>query len=166
MRKVIAVSLLLVFGLVLNSFAAKEEKQDNSAKAPAAAAVAGDEKKEVKTIFNFKDELGLTDKQVESIKTLLSDLQKTMNEKATALNKLREDLVKQIKDRVSLKEIKSKLQQIANLQVDASYIDIEISRKVENILSGDQLAKWKTIQQKAREEFNKEMASQAPKPAS
>jgi len=152
-------------GLASNSFAAKEEKPDSSVKAPAAAPAATvDEKKEVKTIFNFKDELSLTDKQIDSIKALLSGLQKTMNEKAATLNKLREELVKEIKDQANLKEIKNKLQQIASLQVDASYIDIEVSRKVENILSSDQLKKWKSIQQKAREE---EMArAAAAKPAS
>ncbi len=159
MRKAIVLATVLSLGFSLNCFAAKEP-------AKPAAVNQTKESKEAKTIFSFKDELSLSDKQIESIKSLLAELQSTMNEKAKSLNTLRQELSAMLKDRDSLKVIKVKLEQIADVQVDASYIDVDISRKVEDVLTSDQMKKWKDIQQKARDEAMKEMQAlnkEAPK---
>lgn len=159
MRKAIVLAAVLSLGLTWNCFAAKEPAKPVPTKE-------AKESKEAKTIFSFKDELSLSDKQIESIKSLLAELQSTMNEKAKSLNTLRQELSMMLKDRGPMKAIKAKLEQIANVQVDASYIDVDISRKVEDVLTSDQMKKWKDIQQKARDEAMKEMQAlnkEAPK---
>lgn len=146
---------VLSLGLVFNCFAAKE----------AAAPNPEPQKQETKTIFSFKDQIGLSDKQVENIKALLADLQKNMMEKSKALNALRDQLSEMLQNKDAMKVIRSKLQQIADLQVEASYSDIEISRKVEDIMTPAQLKKWKDIQAKARDEMMKAMGTYtAPAP--
>ena len=60
------------------------------------------EKKEVKTIFNYKSELGLTDKQSEDMKALVSKLQTTLNEKGKEIGELRQGLSQMIKNRMRL----------------------------------------------------------------
>jgi len=104
------------------------------------------EKKEVKTIFNYKTELGLTDKQMEDIKALVSKLQTAINEKGKALGDLRNELGKMIREKENLPIMKAQLRKIADLQVDISYMDIETARKIEEVLTASQLKKWQDIQ--------------------
>ena len=104
------------------------------------------EKKEVKTIFSYKTELGLTDKQVEDMKALVSKLQTAINEKGKALGDLRNELGKMIREKENLPIMKAQLRKIADLQVDISYMDIETARKIEEVLTASQLKKWQDIQ--------------------
>ena len=136
---------VMVFGLTSACFA----------QAPAAPQA---QQEAVKTIFDFQKEVGLSDKQVAEMKKLSSDLQATLVEKAKELGTLRENLAGMIKTKKEVPVIRKQMQKIADLQVDNSCLDIEVSRKIEGVMTAAQLAKWKDIQKKFMEEI---MAAQA-----
>ena len=103
---------------------------------------------QVKTIFSFKSEIGLTDDQEVKLKALLYDEQSFMDSENTSLKTLGTELSKMLENKESMQAIKSKLEEIAKVQVEVSYRNIEDSRKIEGILTPGQLAKWKDIQKK------------------
>ena len=103
---------------------------------------------QAKTIFSFKDELSLTDDQVLKLKALLYDEQSLADTSNNTMRSLGGELSKLIESKADMQDIRSKLEEISKVQVDASCRNIEDSRKVEDILSPDQLLKWKDIQKK------------------
>ena len=155
MKRFVLVSTVISAALVLNStvFAAEPVKQQPKA---ATTAPAVEQNKEKRTIFNFRNELGLTDKQVEAMKALVNKLQEGIKEKTKNLEVLRKELVTMIQNRDKLAAIKSKIQNLANIQADISYFDIEISRKIEDVLTAQQLKKWKDIQKIVRDQIGKD----------
>ncbi len=108
-----------------------------------------EQQNKIKTIFNYKNELGLTDKQVADLVTILTDFQKYLAQQGHAMKELRVKLNDLIKQKAELKSIRGVLEQIAGIQVDTSYIDVETSRKVEGALTPSQLKKWNSIQEAA-----------------
>ncbi len=103
---------------------------------------------QVKTIFSFKDDIGLTDDQETKLKALLYDEQSLMETDNATLKTLGTELGTMIDSKADMAAIKSKLEEISKIQVEISCRNIEDSRSVESILSPDQLAKWKDIQKK------------------
>jgi len=156
MRKIILIAVALILGLALNGFAKEKPKP-----APSPEAVAEAQKQEIKTIFSYKTELGLSDKQDADIRKLLVDLQNTFTEKVKQLNALRQELAQMIKDRVNLKTIHRKIEDIAKIQVENTYLDIETSRKIEDTLNSEQLKKWQDIQKATREKMQAESKAKA-----
>jgi hypothetical protein len=106
----------------------------------------------IKTIFNYKSELGLTDKQVADLVAILTGFQKYLNEQSKEMKELRLKLNDLIKQKADLKSIRETLEQIARVQVEASYTDVETSRKVEATLTPSQLKKWTNIQESAQKQ--------------
>lgn len=154
MRKITAIAATLLLGLSVNVLAAEKQKP---ASAPEAATA---QKQEARSIFSYKKELGLSDKQEADIKKFIADLQNTFTEAAKKINSLRQELSQMLQDRVDLKVIRRKIENIAKIQVDNTYQDIEISRKIEGILSSDQLKKWRDIQKQAYEKIKAASQSQ------
>lgn len=104
----------------------------------------------VKTIFDFKAELRLTDTQEKDIRQVLADLTRELQlEKARYMIATIElqDLVMQ---EVDLGQIRKGLDQEAGLRASMTYADIAATRKINQVLSPDQLQKWRTIQESAR----------------
>jgi len=152
MKRIFFVALVLVLGLSLNSFA-----KEHLRSAPETnAATVGHKKNVIKSIFNYKTELGLTDKQEADIKELLLGLQNTLQEKVGKVNVLRGELIQMIRDNASLKVIRKKIEDIGKVQVDIIYKDIEVSRKIEDTLSSEQLVKWRSIQKERTEKLKSE----------
>jgi len=121
---------------------------------------------EIRTIYQYKAELGLTDKQEGDLKKILGDFQVYFTEKKKALAALQAQFGEMIKNKEALKKIRKHLENMARIQVDASCFDIEISRKVEGILTPKQLAKWKAIQADFQNKFQERMkAAQATQKA-
>ena len=102
----------------------------------------------VKTIFSFKNELSITDDQELKLKALLYDEQSFFDTDNNSLKSLGAQLSKMIDDKGDMSAIKDKLEAISKVQVELSYRNIEDSRKIEAILTPDQLAKWRDIQKK------------------
>jgi Spy/CpxP family protein refolding chaperone len=103
---------------------------------------------QVKTIFSFKNEIGLTDDQEIKLKALLYDQQARADAHNNTLRALGTELGKMIDEKEDMQIIKSKLEEISKIQVEISFHRIEDSRKVEGILTPDQLVRWKDIQKR------------------
>ncbi len=140
MKKLMHIVFIAAVGLQLSSAGAF------AADTKASKAVQEEDKQEVKTIFSYKKELGLTDKQTEDIKALVAKLQTLLNEKGKAIGDLRSKLGDMIKNKDNLGTIRSQLRKIADLQVEISYADIETARKIEGALTPSQMKKWQQIQ--------------------
>lgn len=103
---------------------------------------------QVKTIFSFKHEIALTDDQEVKLKAVLYDEQAFIDTNNNTLKALGTELGRLIANKGDMRVIKSKLEEIAKIQVETSYRNIENSRKAEMILTPDQLEKWRAIQKK------------------
>ena len=103
-------------------------------------------KAKVKTIFDFKAELKLTDEQEQKIKTILTDLNKDVQVKRARLVILNSEIEELMKKEGDLAEIKKKLDESFSIQSSIKYADIEASRNINKTLTPDQLKKWKEIQ--------------------
>jgi predicted hydrocarbon binding protein len=106
------------------------------------------QQEQVKTIFSFKNEIALTDSQELKLKALLYDEQALGDTNNNTLKTLGTELGKMISEKADMRMIKSKLEEISKIQIEVSCRNIEDSRKVEGILTSDQLAKWKDIQKR------------------
>jgi Spy/CpxP family protein refolding chaperone len=103
---------------------------------------------QARTIFSYKDEVGLTDNQETKLKALLYDEQALVDANNSTLKTLGSELGKMIDDKEDMGAIKSKLEEISKIQIEATCRNIEDSRKEEAILTPDQLAKWKEVQKR------------------
>jgi len=119
------------------------------------------DKNEPKTIFSYKTEIGLSEKQIGDMKALVEKLQIAINEKSKIIMDSRSELAKMIKNRDNLKLIKAQLEKISASQVELSYYDIETARKIESILTPEQLKKWQNVQQTAIDKLRAEAVKEA-----
>ncbi len=144
MKKLMVVSIAMIMGLMF-----------------VCSGVSHAEMKAGESIFEYKKELALTDKQEKNLRDILSKLQTYLTKKTEELNTLRADLNKMITEKADLSRIKVKLQSIASIQAAATYEDIASIRAIEKELTADQMAKWRGMQ----EEFRKnQQDAQAAKP--
>ena len=146
MRRVKISVLILLFSACALTAASAQERTAQSK--PAAAA----QPNKIKTIFSYKKELGLSDKQVADMTGILTDFQKYLNDKGQEMREMHLKLNGRVKERAELKSIREILELISGIQVDVSYADIETSRRVEEILSPSQLKKWNRMQDAFRKE--------------
>lgn len=103
-------------------------------------------KGKVKTIFDFKADLKLTDEQEQKIKTILTDLNKDVQVKRARLVILNSEIEELLKKEGDLAEIKKKLDESFSIQSSIKYGDIEASRNINKTLTPEQLKKWRDIQ--------------------
>lgn len=150
MRKILVMVAVLSMATVVSCFAQEKTK-------PAAQA----DKNEPKTIFSYKTEIGLSEKQIGDMKALVEKLQIAINEKSKVIMDSRSELAKMIKNRDNLKLIKAQLEKISASQVELSYYDIETARKIESILTPEQLKKWQNVQQTAIDKLRAEAVKEA-----
>lgn len=137
-------------GAAAGSPAAKPAVSAETAPSTAEATQA-QQRRVVKTIFSYKKDLAMTDEQEKSMKDLLTGLQKDLIEKRAKLNVIEIELRQMLVDRAELKQIKTKLDESAALQASMRYADVETSRKIEGVLTAEQLKKWREIQAKERQ---------------
>lgn len=101
-----------------------------------------------KNIFSFKKEIGMTDEQENKIKALIYDIQQSLGTNKSKLDTLTIELSRMIKNKESMRLIRKKLEEISKIQIESTYTDIEIGRKIEDVLSSDQLKKWNAIKER------------------
>jgi Spy/CpxP family protein refolding chaperone len=139
--------MLLAVALVwtTNAFA---QKKGAAGKGNGAAA-GQQQQRRIKTIFDYKPELGLTDAQETQIKDALKKLAAYLKECQTRIVKnLRE--VKTLRDQeADIEKIKPFLKSNADIQVEMGVADIQASRQINRILKPEQLTKWRDIQKKS-----------------
>ena len=104
------------------------------------------ETKKGRSIFDYKKELTLTDKQEKNLKDIIAKLQNYLTNKQKELKGAQAELSKMIAETADLDNIKAKIHDIANIQADATCEDIASNRAIETELTGTQLSKWRNIQ--------------------
>lgn len=108
------------------------------------------EQKKIKTIVDYRDELGLTDEQVNGVAEALKSFQETVNTQRKLLIQYEKEYRELLAAHAPLPEIKQKLRQVADTRFNLRYADVVTSRKVEQVMSEEQLKKWREIQAKVR----------------
>ena len=143
MKKITMILAALGMAACLAGTTAAQEAADAEAIQP--------QRRVVRTIFSYRQELGLTEAQEKQITDTLLALQKDLIEKRAKLGVAQIELRQLVSDRAELPAIKAKLEQVSALSVDISFTDISASRKIEQVLSAEQLRKWRAIQAEARQ---------------
>lgn len=144
MKKTLLVTLAAAVMLALaGTAAAAQEVVDPGGVQP--------QRRVVRTIFSYRQELGLTEAQEKEITDTLLDLQKQLIEKRARLGVAQIELRQLISDRAELPAIRAKLEEVSRLSVDITFTDVSASRKIEGVLSAEQLRKWRAIQAEARQ---------------
>ena len=101
-----------------------------------------------KTILDFKDELALKPEQVEKLKKIIDDFEgsaQPLLSKIVSLNKETRELLGKEED---LAKIKPKIKEVFSLRADLVIMEIEAGRKIDKVLTKEQLAKWREIKKK------------------
>jgi hypothetical protein len=130
--------------------AAKEEAVKPSKEATQAANQATKETAKIKTIFDYKAEINMSDEQEAKIKQELSDLEKeirVMRAKLTIIDSEAQTLLEKDGD---MTQLKNKVKEAYDIQASMRIADIEASRKINAVLRPEQLKKWKEIQAASR----------------
>jgi NH3-dependent NAD+ synthetase len=102
-----------------------------------------------RTIFDYKKDLNLSDRQEQDIKNILEDLNKEIRvtrAKATLIDVEIGDLIKKEGD---LEQIRKRLRELYDLEIALKMADIVAGRKINGTLSPEQLKRWKAIQAEA-----------------
>ncbi len=102
------------------------------------------------TIFDYKDELKLTDKQEGEIRQILADLNREVQIAGAKLTILKYELEDLINQDDKLDQLKKNLQEEATLRANVRFADLVATRKINKVLSPDQLAKWRKVQDASR----------------
>lgn len=98
-----------------------------------------------KTILDYEKELKLTPQQKDKIKIYLEDLKKKNKEIVTMVNAIDKQVLSLLENNQELEIISKKVKESFDLRAEALIAEIEIARKIEKLLSFEQLNKWKEI---------------------
>jgi len=99
----------------------------------------------VYTILDFKDELKLSQEQVEKIRKIIDEFEKRakpLRERVVAQDREIRELLEREAD---LKEIRGKIKENFSLRADLLIMEIEAGRKIDGVLTPEQLKKWREI---------------------
>jgi|GEM_PF-3163155 len=146
----LAMAALLMGGLWQAAFAAP--KASKAPASPPAVSAPADSvgQQQVKTIWDYEKDLGLTQDQIKKMKDLFTNMQTQLAD----LNKKLEKAGQELKDLLSQggtpEQIKTKLQEISNIRADINYIDIDTAQKINKTMSEKQLKDWREIQTSAQ----------------
>jgi Spy/CpxP family protein refolding chaperone len=105
---------------------------------------------QVKTIFDYKKELGLTDDQVKKMQDHIAAMnkeRKPLGERVAASNK---ELATLIDKQGDMGEIRKKVKEVYDTLATMRIADIEWNRKIMAVLKPEQVKKWRELQAAAR----------------
>ena len=123
------------------------------------AALSSAEEKGDESIFKYKKQLAITDKQEANLRTIIAKIQDTLKKKTQELNQHRAGLNKMLESKADLTKIKEKLRTIARIQAEATYEDIASIRAIETELTTAQMTQWRGMQEKYRKSQEKIQAA-------
>jgi len=103
-----------------------------------------------KTIFDYKAELGLSDDQEKQIRSILAGLNREVRLNRAKLTILEIEIEDQIQQEADLEAIREKLNEQARLQAETRYADLAAGRKINVVLTPNQLTQWRAVQAAAR----------------
>ena len=138
--KVIAIIFIAALSLTGATLSSAEEKGDES-------------------IFKYKKQLAITDKQEANLRNIIAKIQDTLKKKTEEINQHRAGLNKMLETKADLTKIKEKLRTIARIQAEATYEDIASIRAIETELTSAQMTEWRGMQEKFRTSQEKTQAA-------
>lgn len=106
--------------------------------------------RKLKTLVDYKTELSLTNTQVDEIGKALQSFHDITSKQRKLLNEYEAEYAKLVADKAPLDQVKQKLRQVTDTNFNLRYADVLTSRKVESILSAEQLSTWRGIQAQVR----------------
>ncbi|MHB2016254.1 MAG: hypothetical protein ACYCW6_04835 [Candidatus Xenobia bacterium] len=133
--------LSVLFCMLLMGAALAQTPSPSASASPTASAAS-----QPSSIFDFKDEIGLKPDQVKAIKTEANKLIAYLNSQQGKLQTEQMELVKLIQTKGPMDKIHTHLLAIANMRVDMQMHDIETGRRINKIMTPEQLKKWHAIQ--------------------
>ena len=133
MKPLKILSLLLITLLTLGSAHAEDGKRAR-----------------VKTLLDYQKELSLSAPQVKEIKETLAAYQTVVAQQRKSLMQFEKEYSSLVATRAPIEQIKQKLRQVTDTTYTLRLSDVQTARKVESILSVDQLKKWREMQSKVR----------------
>lgn len=102
---------------------------------------------QVHAIWDYQKQIGLSDDQVARIKKTIKDLQTKANAARTPWMTTKDQLDKLLeKDNSDLAAIRSKMQTLANIEIDMKLENLKAVRALHKIMTPQQMAKWRDIQ--------------------
>ena len=131
-------SILLMAALVSTPLAAHAQTGSPQASTPAV---------EKNTIFDYKAELKLTDEQEQQIRQILTELARELQLQGARRTIVTHELGELLKKEADLAQIKKQLEQESALSASMTYEDIAASRRINAVLTPEQLKKWRGIQE-------------------
>jgi len=102
-----------------------------------------------RTIFDYKKELNLSDRQEQDIKTVLEDLNKDVRVTRAKVTLIDVEVGDLIKKEADVEQIRKRLRELFDLQIALKMADIVATRKINGTLSPEQLKRWRAIQAEA-----------------
>ncbi len=143
---VTAVLLLsLVLGVAVRADAAPQAAQAQVTQAPQAQG-----QPQIKTIFDYKKELGLTDDQVKRMQDHIAAMNKERKPIADKVSGLNRELAALVEKQGDMGEIRKKVREVYDNLATLRIADIEWNRKIMAVLKPEQITKWRELQAAAR----------------
>ncbi|MCM8830207.1 MAG: Spy/CpxP family protein refolding chaperone [Candidatus Omnitrophica bacterium] len=100
---------------------------------------------EKKTILDYKAEVGLTEKQVKEIGKLITDYEKRVSGNLEKIKEKDKELKDLLASEGDIKEIGKLVREIYRLRGEIVVDALETGRKIDQMLTKEQKAKWKEI---------------------
>jgi hypothetical protein len=125
-----------------------------------ASPAASPEQPKVKLIWDYDKELGLTPDQVTKMKKAVGSLGEDIRILRFKLSGAELELNKMTRENAPSDKVKAKVQEIEKYRGDMRIKDLETAKRINTILTKDQLEKWRKIQQ----EELKAQAEKTPAP--
>lgn len=98
------------------------------------------------SLFDYQKEIGLSEAQIAQIKDVVKGLQEKLAGQKKTVEDDNAEIHQLLQTNADIKQVRVKLQELANLEVDRQVGDIEASRSVAKIMTFEQQEKWHAIQ--------------------
>jgi len=105
-------------------------------------------KPRLKTVLDFKDELGLKPVQVDKLKVIIGDFEKAAQPLRQKIASQNREIRELLEKGVDLGVVKPKIKDNFSLRADLVIMEIEAGRKVDKELTPEQLSKWREIKKR------------------
>lgn len=107
------------------------------------------------SIVTYKKELGLTDAQVKSIQQVMDDYRKQAGPLDANVRSAEAQANADLTSHADLPAIKAHLKAYYDARFELHYADLASGRRLESLLTKEQLERWRTLQAEARKKNSK-----------
>ena len=116
----------------------------------------------IPTILTYRQELGLSDKQVEAIKKDVEQFRQQALSLSERIKQTQTQLENELGARAELPVVKQRLQAYYDARCALHFADLAMGRKLEGVLSPEQLKQWRALQRQAHSQPKAQLQPKAP----